>query len=227
MFAEDIKGESGFTLLEVLLAMTLFSIVVSVIYGSYSATFRTANQLESRIGINNKARIVMERLVEDLESLYLGYDGFIKGESEDGQGVRADTLQFTSTAHLVFNKNQQPASYATIGYRVEAADDGLLNLYRSDNPYRPMDNDGVEAEGGDYLLCDGLKSVQFTYVNQENDEVDDWDSEVDDDSDEGKTKRVPKMIQFTLIFVHQPESEDTQVFKTGVALPVMNVAASL
>ena len=226
-FIKRIEDERGFTLLEVLLAMTLFAIVVSVIYSSYSTTFTTAHHIEARIEINNKVRIAMERLVEDLESVYLGHDGFIKGEREDVGENRGDTLQFTSTAHLVLNKDQHPTGFTTIRYRVAAGDDDLLQLYRSDDPYRPNRVNEVDEEAKSYLLCDGLKSVQFTYINQEDEEVEDWDSNEDDDMDDDKTKKVPKMIQFTLIFADSAESEDTKIFKTGVALPVLkNVSVS-
>lgn len=222
-FFKSIEEENGFTLLEVLLAMTLFAVVVSVVYSSYSATFTTAHHLEARIVINNKARIVMERLVEDLESVYLGHGGFLKGERKDVGENRGDTLQFTSTAHLIFNKDQLPVSFTTIGYRVATGDDDLLHLYRSDSPYRPAEINEIDEENLGYLLCDGLKSVQLTYINQEDEEVEDWNSNDDNDRDDNKTKKIPKMILITLIFADSVESGDTQVFKTGVSLPVMNV----
>ena len=215
-FFKTVEDEVGFTLLEVLLAMALFAIVVSVVYVSYSATFRTAHNLEARIAVAAKARIVMDRLLEDLESIYLGHEGFIKGERED--------LQFTSTAHLIFSKDQTPAGRTTIGYRVVKGENNLLKLYRSDNPYRPTDRNEIVEENKNYLLCDGLKSVQFTYISREDEEMEDWDSEEDNDVSDSGSKKVPKMVQATLTFADDMEGQNVQVFKTAVSLPLINAS---
>lgn len=219
-------GKDGFTLLEVLMAMTLFAVVVSVVYGSYSATFSTAHRLEYRAEANSKARVVMGRIVEDIESLYSGSGGFLKGERIDFGEYRGDSLDFTSTAHLIFSKEQRPAGYATISYRVEQGEDQLLKLYRTDIPYRPNSGGIEDVEDNGYLLCDGLKSVQFTYTSQDSGEVDDWDSLEESGFDESQNGKLPGMVSILLILAGSPHGEGTQIFKTGVALPLIKKTAN-
>ena len=50
----------GFTLLEILMAISIFAIVVSLAYGSYRSTFRIIDQTESQTKIYNQARITMD-----------------------------------------------------------------------------------------------------------------------------------------------------------------------
>ena len=63
--------DRGFTLIEVLLAFFIFSILFITIYTSYSGTFKTINLTENRMELYRKAAIVLERMNEDLESSYI------------------------------------------------------------------------------------------------------------------------------------------------------------
>ncbi len=67
-----IRGENspGFTLLEILIAMFIFAIVLSTIYTSYTGTFRILDETKEQTDIYRMARIALERMHEDLESVY-------------------------------------------------------------------------------------------------------------------------------------------------------------
>jgi prepilin-type N-terminal cleavage/methylation domain-containing protein len=64
------KKRSGFTLVEILLAVFIFAIVLSIIYTSYTATFRIIDETEYQADVYRMARVTLERLYEDLESVY-------------------------------------------------------------------------------------------------------------------------------------------------------------
>ena len=61
----------GFTLLEILLAFFIFSLVLTSLYTAYTGTFSNIDQAESQSDAYQMARITLERMIEDLESTYV------------------------------------------------------------------------------------------------------------------------------------------------------------
>lgn len=204
-------GDGGFTLLELLIAFFLLTIVLSAVYGSYAATFQTVQQAGSRADDNARARVALSRIVEDLQSLYLGGDGYFRGAQDDIGGHRADGLDFTSTAHLRFHPDQLPAGYAYIRYTTRKnAETGELQLSRSDIGYRP----GVRRAGEGMVLCSGLAEVRFVYVDQDGARHDDWGSGFV----RGGGAEVPVLVEITLRFPGEDDGGRGNVFTTAVSL---------
>lgn len=204
----------GFTLLELLLAISIFAIVVSMVYGAYNLTFKVIENSQTHAKYGARARVTLERFTEDLESFHMGTSGFLNGESETVGEFRADNLSFTSTSHLVFDKNELPVGYATISYTVEEQEDsGLLSLYRADVGFRP----GVEAvDDKGFLLCDGLREVAFTYFDENGDESEDWES---DQKKSSGNASIPAMVQLRIGFANDEAEDATIFFSTGIAIP--------
>lgn len=215
-----LQKSCGFTLLEVLVATFIFAIVLSAVYGAYIILVNAVNVTELQADINNKARTALERIVTDLKGVYLGEGGSLQGTRLEIGGNRADTLDVTSTAHLVLSKKDLPAGFSMIRYVVQLdADAKLLQLYRVDLPYRPgYSEQAVSSEKG-YLLCDGLRAVQFTYFDQAGNEVDDWHTDEDTGQTAEKEKNSPAMIEILLRFAD--EGKEDHIFKTAVSLPVI------
>ena len=67
----NFRNQKGFTLLEILLAFFIFSIVLTTLYTAYTGTFRNIDQAESQSDAYQMARIALERMIEDLESTYV------------------------------------------------------------------------------------------------------------------------------------------------------------
>ena len=105
----------GFTLLEILIAVFILAIVLLTIFTSYTGTFRIIDEAESQADTYGMARIALERMLEDLESIYfpktsktLESEGatiqptrFV-GEDKEIKERSADSLRFLSRAHIVF-----------------------------------------------------------------------------------------------------------------------------
>ena len=117
----------GFTLLEVLLAFFIFSILFITIYSSYSGTFRTIDSTENRMELYRKSAIALERISEDLQASYLSilpqgsfgqpaeYTRFL-GENHDINGQEADTLSFFSRVSPLFGNDNEATSGQLISY---------------------------------------------------------------------------------------------------------------
>lgn len=220
--------QQGFTLLELLLAIVIFGMVVSMIYGPYTGTFRMVNVVEPELEIYQKARVAMTRIIEDLESAYSSPSMVVDpesefesemipqfiGEDQEIDGRPADTIQFNSRAHLVFGDAEEDSGEARIRYAIEedAEAEGLV-LLRSDRP--GFAGGTEEEEDGGFILCDGLAGVRFTFYGMDGEEYDNWDSSQEEFQD-----RLPRMIDIVLEFVNGPDPEDTIKFMTSVILPI-------
>ena len=135
------------------------------------------------------------------------------GTDKEIEGSSADSLSFTSRAHLVFSEQEQAYGTAEIGYYVgENNETEDLVLYRTDCP--AFQEKPEEGTGG-LVMCDSLTAVNFTYYDDKGEEHDSWDST----SDEFKNK-IPRMVSIMLEFVNDSDPEAPFKFLTKVAFPI-------
>lgn len=210
------NNNSGFTLVELLLAISIFSIVISLVYGTYRVTFITINHTEYHAQVSAKACVILKQMTEDLESFYAGTNSYFVGEEKHSNGHRADSLSWTSTAHLVFKRKEKPARLTRLKYYTEVENDsGLLSLYRLDTPVKPCEND-CESEQKGLLVAQGLQEFRITYVDTEGTEHDEYHYEQVADS-EGE-ESIPLLVRLVVRFAESSESEQTIIYRTAVAL---------
>ncbi len=220
---KESKRQRGFTLVELLLAIFIFAIVISSVYGAYRFSFSIIHGSEARLLIFRNARVAMERIAADLDGIVAGSGGVLEGERHDHAGKRGDSLAFVSSAHLALSKEDAVGGYTLIRYFVERDEDkGLLNLHRSDAVPFPGAADGGN-EARQEILCQGLTEVAFTYLDEDGSEKEEWQSdEGDKGSNKGERQKepvLPALVYVKLTFAESPDSEAGNIFRTAVALP--------
>ena len=206
-------SRKGFTLLEILLALSILATVLSTVFASYTGTFRVVSETESQAEIYQMARISLERILEDLESFY-------PEEIEDDQtpvsGGNETSLRFLSRARVVFGQADQSWGTTDISYALGEGDGeegkGKI-LYRRQTLQGDPEEPSVGQTDG-LPLCERLASVQFTYVDAEGEETEEWDP-----SSEEKLK----MVSVTLEFLNPSDSETPLSFATSVNLRAVRV----
>jgi general secretion pathway protein J len=216
---------SGFTLLEILIAMFIFAVVLSTIFTSYTGTFRIIDEVESQADIYAMARVALARMQEDLESVCFkevetseagesATRPFIfLGENKEIEERDADTLRFFSRAHLSLGEGEGNSDIAEISYYLKEKDEGEeLVLYRSDTP--ELTEPPEEATGGQ-VLCDGLFAVNITYFDDEGQAYENWDS-----TEEEFKAKLPKRVSIQLEFINEMNLETPHRFMTSFALPM-------
>jgi general secretion pathway protein J len=216
------QPDSGFTLLEILIAIFIFAIIVTTIFGSYNSVFTGAEEINQGVTSYETARNCLNRIIFDLESIHLSLppqyappdfndppDPYrIVGDTNNVQNISFPKLRFTSTAHVSFGGKTE-SDIAEIVYYVQATDDNNYLLRRADNlyPYQPF-----EEKSSDPVLCENLKSLTFKYYDREGTEYDLWDSDAEDFG-----YATPAAIGITLELTG---GTDSLWFKTMVTLPV-------
>lgn len=210
-----IPRKQGFTLLEILVAITIFGMVMGLAYSSYNASFNIINSAESQTETYAKARIAMERILGDLESFYPGKKILFKGTSETIGNHRADTLQFLSTAHIRLHPGSTSQGPVIIRYLAqEDPDSDSLLLYRAElSATEPEEDEEVDNPG--LLLCDNLQEVSFDYQNKEGENVENWG----EDNEGIHATSVPDLVTISLRFNDAEEEGGGTLFQTGIRLP--------
>ena len=104
------KPDSGFTLLEILIAISIFAIVITTVFGSHNYVFSSARAVEEDIATYEMAKGCLSRITDDLGSLHVSLlpeysvtdsddkeDPFkITGEIADAGGESFSRLIFAS-----------------------------------------------------------------------------------------------------------------------------------
>ncbi len=179
----------GFTLVEILLAILIFSIIGTTIYGSFHSVIGAANMLEGQIENKEMAQTCLLQMVVDLQSIYVHLPPEYKppewGQDPEPyrfvgatQLIETNTmpiLRFASMSQVLLEGNTKKDIVA-ITYYVHSSSRGFLELRRKEQqwPYPPF-----EVKTSDPVLCQNIKSLSFRYYNSEGTVFDAWDSESD------------------------------------------------
>ena len=179
--------EDGFTLFEILIAIFIFSVIVTTIFGSYRAVFSTTEAINAGMASFEMVGSGLHRISADITSACIAVSPGYQPPKVDGppdpyrivgdQGPTSEgnfaRMRFASFDHMPMGKDRS-GGIAQIVYYVQPLEDGGHVLKRADHlaPYPDM-----EAPGNDPILIENLKSLKFLYYDQEGTEHETWDSE--------------------------------------------------
>jgi len=187
---------NGFTLLEVLIAVAIMAMIVSVIYASFGTASRNVEQAEARRDATDLARTLMAKLASDITNAYFSpsmTETFFYGK-KSGSGpdaARFDTLAFTTLTNWR-RPNTKETELWEVGYWFEeTAEKNGKALLRKEK--RELNKDTPPLEGGtDFMLTDRIKSLQLRYFNGLV-WTDDWDNR------SLRSAALPKAVEITLV----------------------------
>ncbi len=220
-----LRCSAGFTLLEIMLAMLVLAMVVSMVSLTLSGSIRAIDATMDQGDVYYRAQVALERISEDLGSALLPADVEFSGSAGENDNGSAATLSFASLAHVVFNAEVGQPGLGIIGYSVRAdkENEQQLLLLRTDMLYRPLaDEGGRKAQNNDveaFLLSDRLRSVKFYFIDRNGEVLENWDTRVDPD-DQDADRWLPVAVSCRLEFWINQDEETSVSFETTVILPV-------
>ncbi len=223
-------SETGMTLLEIMLAIVMLAAVMAMVTISISGSVNVIDATEKQGEIFHRAQVALQRIGEDLATALLVEGIGFSGYSSENEGERGNILEFTSSAHIIFDPEKDYPGIALITYKLEPdrENENELVLLRSDTFLQPsdaavaFDDDGKQS----FLLCDRLLSVRFSYFDDTGEEYDTWLSE-QQDTDSKQKGNLPVSVDVTLEFRLDIEAETSVEFTTRVLLPVGLINAEL
>jgi general secretion pathway protein J len=216
--------KAGFTLLEIMISILIFSIIITTVFASYRSVFFSRGKIDASLDLYGMAGSCLNRISLDLSGIVIAQvpeyakpefdstpDPFrVVGDRSDLSGADFPRLRLTSRSHVPLDGSTHEGVAEIIYYVSEDEESGYI-LRRSDRlyPFEPP----VE-QAGDPALCEKVKSLVFTYYDNEGEVHDTWDSESED-----VAYATPKSINMR-VEVGEKDSV-SMVFETMVMLPVM------
>ncbi len=208
---------SGFTLVEILIAIFILAVVMATVYVSYSDVLKTSHQVEEEGDIYKMARTAMDRIIKDLSSLQASAGAFdLRSEKKTLNSREFHSIYFWSASHLVFSENEEEGRPASIGYDVRGdTDRGGFSLWRTDVSGAKPDQ-GKNTDGG-FIICRNIDTFRLTFYDAGGRETDYWNSS---SSGGDQTNKAPAAMKIELFLVNAKDPEKPYKFMTKVFFPV-------
>lgn len=208
----------GFTLIEVLLAVALISVVMLLIWQTTSQSISAKKKIETRQEFYHFARVAVDKMVQDLSMAFLMSGNQHLGQKQGSPLIKtifdgdADTLSFASLAHLRLFEGSPESEAAEISYKIERDPEDRENsiLYRRES----KGVDDKPEEGGAWVpLAYKIRELKAEYYDGDKfDWKSSWNSE---NTEKGK---LPRAVKLALTFEHPSDPEKELPFTTTVLL---------
>jgi prepilin-type N-terminal cleavage/methylation domain-containing protein len=204
----------GFTLIEIMISMAILSVLFILVYGTFNATFKASEQMESEADDYRLARLGFYHLTKDLSMFHimgkpvtstgpedrpLIFIGEDRSRIEEGDELPNDLLKFTSVSHGRTMRDAPESDQVTVSYYLQGkrlVQEAILSNGRV-----------IVQEIGEPI--DGLN---FRYLDPEDRSwINKWDA--------GEKKNRPPLA-IEVEFYLKREKGEARRFKTKVDLPV-------
>jgi len=194
--ARDVRG---FTLVEVLVALSIMSLVMVALYSTLNTTLDTRDMLTRDVKAARLGPQILELFERDLRRAWtfnIEGDMVFKGESRTMLGESADTLVFLTSVDSTLTQRvgdmEVTADICETGYRLRPNPTvpDVLELWRRQSFH--IDEDPLE-DGTYELVHDRVISLRLRYYADEDvetDELEEWDA--------SEMHELPSMVKIQL-----------------------------
>jgi len=205
------KVSQGFTLLEVMIAMTILAVMSMLLYTSMSQTITGKEETQKKDTVNHMVSLAFTKMANDLQMSFLlpgpeflGTEGFRKTVFKGTE----ERMDFPSFSHVRYFKDVPETDFGEVGYSLEESkeEEGGKILMRRESKVL----DDKPEEGGTLdPLVERVKELRFEYYDPKKKEWQkSWDS-----SQLENANQLPRAVKIE-IKVEDPTSEEPLTFTT-------------
>lgn len=207
------RQRAAFTLVEVMIAITILSLIVAAIYSTWTAILRASKTGKDVAAAVQRARIAVRVLEDSLSSARCfvanqAYYGFVAENGSDA------TLSFVARLASSFPRSGKfgDLDVRRVTFSVESGRDGTRQLVLRQVPLL-MEPD-IDEKEHPIVLARNVRefSMQF-WDARANDWIDDWK----------QTNQIPKLVTFTLRAALNPNSTALEEISRTVSIPAIAV----
>jgi general secretion pathway protein J len=183
--------QDGFTLIEIMVALVITAIVLTLVYSSFSAVMDTRERVMNASDLDTTARLVLTRLTREIESAFIvkrpedlppesRYTIF-EGAQENVDQRPADRISFTTFAHTKRGVDADESDQALISYEVEAmptepGHEEPLALIRREWRRIAPPGETQFYEPRPIPLAEDIQGFRLRFLNEDGEWVDEWNS---------------------------------------------------
>ncbi|WP_026259801.1 prepilin-type N-terminal cleavage/methylation domain-containing protein [Desulfobacter curvatus] len=218
------RTDGGFTLMELMVALVIFSFVMVMLFSSFDAFISTGKSIAHGVDYNERARDAFRRILDDLTEIYVpesritsvqnsingqDVDTFQMTGSESSIGGQTfSTLEFASLSGLQIGRSR-PSGVVRVTYYVRKNNRELFDLCRAE---RPIGSDRETEPCSDPVLVENITGFTIDFVDAKRNEHQEWDADTDSDG-----ASVPCALNIGLTLKSENKEK---AFETAVVLPV-------
>jgi prepilin-type N-terminal cleavage/methylation domain-containing protein len=162
------QPQTGFTLIEVMLAMTIFALMSTVLYGAFALSHSAVEKSQRSFERNQKLRAVDELVGSYIRSAY-PYRSSPQGAPIFFTGEQADLTFVSSFSIAMGGRGMAKVHLFWEGDKNRA---GVLRL-EEETPVRILseeENEGHQGVSNGLVVREGVKAFRITYLDPQSDE---------------------------------------------------------
>jgi len=176
-------GAAGFTLIEVMLALSILGFITVTLWGSFSSAANVKRRTEAGEDRVHAARVAMMRMTREIEMAFLSNSENPALSERRTMFVGAphaglDELRFSWFGHQRLRANSAEADTGLVNYYglPDAEDRTVINLMRRETRrLEPRDPRAIPGEA--YILCPAVTRLKFSYYDYKKKEwKDEWNT---------------------------------------------------
>ena len=169
---------AGFTLIEILVASTIIVTIVSMVYGSYFATAKSADACKARMATSGQTRKVLDQMARQIRCSYIGEaieDTYLAGTGSSTNTIRKSPVIYFSyepdapgsgtlrlvTTNKLFCDDEYANGLVDIAYKY---DKNLGTLYLSQRSFVGIPQEQLEDRNWRPLL-ENVESVELDFFD--------------------------------------------------------------
>jgi general secretion pathway protein J len=218
----------GFTLLELIVAVTVLAFVTMLLYGSFSGMKRTRDGLTRVQDRYREGRIALSRIVRDLQSAYVSQHLPINQQITTqktafigSQATPADRLDFNTFSNIRRDRDSHVSDQLEVSYYAESSLEtpGTNDLVRRSSQYLDLK---PEAGGRIDVIATDIDLFELSFLDPTTSQwLDTWDTT----QATGQQNRMPLQVRITLVLNGGRRSAAGRLrgalrFETTVAIPI-------
>jgi len=209
----QIKNNSGFTLLEILIASAIATIILVMVNTSYRSIMTSIKDISGYAEFYENINLVFSRIDRDLSNMYLNRKNnnicLVADTVEDSPRINfvtADHQDMNITGNI--KKTYPKSDIREVGYflKDDPLTNGLKFLIRREGLH--FDDDPL-AGGEENIILENVESIKFEFRKRK-DWVDHWDTR--------EVRRFPGAVKTTLKVKNYRNIEEEFVFITLINL---------
>lgn len=216
------RRRQGMTLIEVMVAMTMFAAVGALVYGGFAQTSRAKQTLEKQLDRYHEIRVTLERMARELSMAYVSVH---QNRSSSLQTMKTaligkdsgfgDRVDFTSFSHQRMYRNAKESDQNEISYFLTDAPDGDGKVIA--RRMQPRIDDRPDEGGRVEVMLEDVLEFDVQYLDPMTWE---WLSGWDTTSGTGQTNRLPAQVKILITVPGINRESERETFGTRATLPL-------